>query len=375
MNSKAYFVIYEAINCNPNGDPANENAPRMNGDRAVVSDLRLKRDVRLGFKNLGYDIFVDFNDDMKTDFNKEIIETSETTDETNETTINKPTDNSKKPSGASVRFFYHLKNKYYKDNKNVKKLSDITDKSNNDMILIMLNDFLDARLFGGMLTSSKYNINITGCFQPDAETLSLNDVTTGIENENNISREIISTFPTNKNKKSGGRGDDNFIRYAVFSHRLDFNANIAEINNVVENDLKLFIKSIWLQLSNFRTRSKNRQPIAIIEIDLLKMTFEQTSKNAFKTLDKFFKPCSLIPSIEKDKNWSSKNIRTSADYLFDFSNLFNLKNLNSIVNNNVDVYNNDVAQIKVYSTPEFINKYFKDNKDIISIDIYKYIFE
>jgi len=48
MKNKEFLFIYDAAMCNPNGDPDQENKPRM--DRAtrtnLVSDGRLKRYIR-----------------------------------------------------------------------------------------------------------------------------------------------------------------------------------------------------------------------------------------------------------------------------------------------------------------------------------------
>ena len=45
MNNKEFLFLYDAANCNPNGDPDQDNKPRM--DRAtktnLVSSYRLKR--------------------------------------------------------------------------------------------------------------------------------------------------------------------------------------------------------------------------------------------------------------------------------------------------------------------------------------------
>lgn len=47
-NNHEMLFIYDAKMCNPNGDPDNENKPRMDYDRGMnlVSDLRLKRYIR-----------------------------------------------------------------------------------------------------------------------------------------------------------------------------------------------------------------------------------------------------------------------------------------------------------------------------------------
>ena len=47
-NNSDFLFIYEAIKCNPNGDPDNENKPRMDYDTStnLVSDIRVKRTMR-----------------------------------------------------------------------------------------------------------------------------------------------------------------------------------------------------------------------------------------------------------------------------------------------------------------------------------------
>ena len=44
-NSSDFLFIYEAIQCNPNGDPDQENKPRMDYDTNtnLVTDTRIKR--------------------------------------------------------------------------------------------------------------------------------------------------------------------------------------------------------------------------------------------------------------------------------------------------------------------------------------------
>jgi len=61
MNNHELLFLYDAKMCNPNGDPDNENKPRMDPDREInlVSDLRLKRYIRDYFEQyLGKPIFV-----------------------------------------------------------------------------------------------------------------------------------------------------------------------------------------------------------------------------------------------------------------------------------------------------------------------------
>jgi len=60
MNNSDILFIYDAKLCNPNGDPDDENKPRMDYDthRNLVSDVRLKRYIRDYLEERGYEIFV-----------------------------------------------------------------------------------------------------------------------------------------------------------------------------------------------------------------------------------------------------------------------------------------------------------------------------
>ena len=62
-NSSDFLFVYEAIQCNPNGDPDQENKPRMDYDTKtnLVTDTRLKRFIRDYLKANNEDevVFVD----------------------------------------------------------------------------------------------------------------------------------------------------------------------------------------------------------------------------------------------------------------------------------------------------------------------------
>ena len=58
MNSSEMLYIYDAKLSNPNGDPDEENRPRMDEEINLVTDLRLKRYVRDYFLDLGNELYV-----------------------------------------------------------------------------------------------------------------------------------------------------------------------------------------------------------------------------------------------------------------------------------------------------------------------------
>ena len=69
LNKKIDFtLIFEARNCNPNGDPLNGNRPRMNiEDLGEVSDVCLKRKIRNRLQQENNEIFLQSQDDADDD--------------------------------------------------------------------------------------------------------------------------------------------------------------------------------------------------------------------------------------------------------------------------------------------------------------------
>jgi CRISPR-associated protein Csh2 len=69
QHSSDFLFLYEATQCNPNGDPDQENKPRMDYDTQtnLVTDTRVKRYIRDYLKSKQDDevIFVDMEGDSK----------------------------------------------------------------------------------------------------------------------------------------------------------------------------------------------------------------------------------------------------------------------------------------------------------------------
>ena len=65
MNNSEILYLYDAKLTNPNGDPDEENRPRMDYERDInlVSDLRIKRYIRDYLLDKGYELFVSKVDD------------------------------------------------------------------------------------------------------------------------------------------------------------------------------------------------------------------------------------------------------------------------------------------------------------------------
>lgn len=77
MKNKEFLFIYDAAMCNPNGDPDQENKPRMDRKTQtnLVSDGRLKRYIRDYLEEDGNDIFVSMDEGRKTSVEKKLHKT------------------------------------------------------------------------------------------------------------------------------------------------------------------------------------------------------------------------------------------------------------------------------------------------------------
>ncbi|UUX32771.1 type I-C CRISPR-associated protein Cas7/Csd2 [Fundicoccus culcitae] len=63
QNKIDFIATIEVINANPNGDPLNNNSPRINFDGyGIISDVALKRKIRNRLQNMGKNIFVQSKD-------------------------------------------------------------------------------------------------------------------------------------------------------------------------------------------------------------------------------------------------------------------------------------------------------------------------
>jgi len=71
-NRREYLFLYDVKNANPNGDPLDENKPRMDEEsgRVLVTDVRLKRVIRDTLEELGECVFLSKGRVLKEDLQK-----------------------------------------------------------------------------------------------------------------------------------------------------------------------------------------------------------------------------------------------------------------------------------------------------------------
>lgn len=299
LKNKSIYLIYDAVNCTPNGDPDNgEQRYNEITKKAVVSDLRIKRFGRERLLELGKEVFYFYD--------KNSIVAGE-----------------KSVSGAAARLTHFCeKNKI--DMKNV------------PIETILLENFVDVRIFGGVSTTKGNSVHITGCVQWDAETNSINEV---IHGKNLINRGITTVFPSGDDKGQGSMGRDCFLRYGLFCVTGRFNANVAKLNGATDEDFELLLLSIIDGMKNINTRSKfGHEPIACIVVEHPILTVNNTEVG--KVFSRSFFPF----TIKTDKSMSELYSRN--DYEFDFTPLLEKANTSDV--ESVTIYCEDNSVIEKY---------------------------
>lgn len=254
-NSEILF-IYDCKECNPNGDPDNENKPRKDllKERILVSDVRLKRYIRDYFQNQkNIPIFVSKVEDKTVD--------------------------------ATQRLVFYLIEKNKKQNEDTNKLNEILEKlesnkkistEENNFILqltdtdALLKSFIDIRLFGITLPikgKKGSSITYTGPIQ-FLWGYSLNKA------EEIESPSITSYFAgrtKGEGEEGGAIGKDWRVYYAVISFYGRISGNSAKKTNLSTNDINELDNAIWKSIiTETNTRTKlGQQPRFYLRVEFI----------------------------------------------------------------------------------------------------------
>lgn len=211
-NNHEILFVYDAKMCNPNGDPDNENKPRMDVDREInlVSDLRLKRYIRDYIEQyLNKPIFV-CNIDSRVVIAEDRLK--------------------------------HLAQK-----KNFNKIEDL---SNDDL----LSELVDVRFFGATMPikgeeTKGSSRKFIGPIQFNWG-YSLNKVTLVESNG------ITSHFSSERGNTQGAMGKDYRVDYSLIAFHGIISAKRAEKTNLTDNDICLLDKALVNSIPLMATRTK-----------------------------------------------------------------------------------------------------------------------
>lgn len=196
MNNSEILYVYDAKLTNPNGDPDEENRPRMDYDRNInlVSDVRLKRYIRDYLQEKGYDIFVRLVEDH-----------------------------------------------YVTADERVRAL----EKQDSEELL---NKWIDVRLFGATMTVEKDNKIFTGPVQFNWG-YSLNKVEL-------LESSITSHFSSRKDAKQGTIGKDYRVIFSLLSFFGVISGKRAEKTKLTQEDLTQLDLAMRYAIPQLATRSK-----------------------------------------------------------------------------------------------------------------------
>ncbi len=223
MNNSDILFIYDAQLCNPNGDPDEENRPRMDyaTQTNLVSDVRLKRYLRDYLQEKGEELYV-----------------------------------SRGSAGEVVNASQRIKQVLGQDK--AKKLQ----KSDLDLLLDKL---IDVRMFGAtipiQLEGKGQSISFTGPVQFNwgysLNRAYLLDTQT-----------ITSHFSSRTGAEQGTIGKDYRIKYSLIAFHGIISAYNAKETNLRDKDVKLFDEAMIKSIPLHATRSKvGQEPRLYIRVE------------------------------------------------------------------------------------------------------------
>lgn len=255
-----FLFGFESTLSNPNGDPDQENKPRMDYETStvLVSDARRKRDIRDFLKEKGFQIFVDTLADQKVPMDKMfeyIIDNwLEDIDKVNEIFIDLP--ELKKQWDDIFGETDSYKKVYREQFSKLKNKKDFVKFNNVLLTEIIKRSLIDIRIFGSAMAIEGVSRTYTGPTQINwgyslhPVELVKSSTITSIMNDDN------STF-----------GKKFKLYYALVAHYGTINKNAAKLTGMTIADRDLFRKALIQGLMSNKTDSKQGQePLFYIEI-------------------------------------------------------------------------------------------------------------
>ena len=269
-NRSEILFIYDIRDGNPNGDPMDENKPRIDEETGVniVTDVRLKRTIR------------DYLHNFK---NQEIF----------------------------VREVTYDAEGHVQDGK--MRAGNFA----NDATRI-LNECIDIRLFGGVIPLKDDSIIYTGPVQFKMGR-SLHRVTM-------MHIKGTGAFASKEGSKQATFREEDFLPYSLISFYGIVNENAAKHTHLTEDDLKLLLEGTWNGTKSLISRSKAGQvPRLLLKVNyskenyhigdldkMLKLVTEMPHENIRDTTDYQLEISELVKKLAAEKG-SIKDIEICVD--------------------------------------------------------------
>lgn len=268
------IFLYESKYSMPNGDPfTGEQRYDEETKKVLVSDVRIKRFIRDYLHNIDKTIYV-IN-------NKEQVGEGAS------------------GSGSAARVL-SLRKEFDEELKEAEKTAkDNKDKSFNPNLFV-LKKCIDVRLFGGISTEKKVNVNLTGPVQFALLNPSLNSVDLRMHQN-------TSVFSSDVSKSGGAIGTTSLVPYSLNQIHGWINPFAAKHSGLEDKDIATMFEALWKSINNANTRSKSNQSSLL----LLQLIYA-------KDTDKVYGTDKLI-SYNSDK--LDEQLRDISDFIFDFGAL------------------------------------------------------
>ncbi|MBL7127534.1 MAG: type I CRISPR-associated protein Cas7 [Ignavibacteria bacterium] len=305
-NSSDFLFIYEAIQCNPNGDPDQENKPRMDYDTNtnLVTDTRVKRFIRDYLKSTNKDecIFVDMEGNSKVSVDSKLKAVVKRTIE-NPGELEKVFTENK----DALDIYKKIISKEKEPDKVWKVIADkkFKDKEVNYELLAYLvkEKFIDIRMFGSAFAVAGFTKAYTGPIQLNWG-YSFNKV------------ELIdsSSIVTIMNDDSSTFGKDYRVHYSLLGFNGTINTPAAKTTGLTDEDVEVFRNALWESIPANPTRSKlNQYPKLYVEV----IYNERFSNGQFGDLRNYV-------DVSPKSGVSEKQVRKFNDLEISFNRLLTL---------------------------------------------------
>lgn len=280
MNRSELLFLYDITDANPNGDPMDENKPRMDEETGInlVTDVRLKRTIRdYLHENKGKEIFVreirDENDNLQD---------------------------------AKLRAEDFLLDengvKLDKSKMNVAEMKKIIGKN-------VLQNAIDVRLFGATIPIEKKkgeagSLTYTGPVQFKMGR-SMHAV-------NIVHVKGTGAFASGEKKSMSTFREEYFLSYSLISFYGIINENAAAHTNLQDEDVDLLLEAMWKGTKSLISRSKAGQMPRV----LLRVVYREPDYHIGE-LDKY------ISLRKKDDSLRDEELRDIGQAQIDITGLLN----------------------------------------------------
>lgn len=287
-NRSEIVFLYDIKDANPNGDPLDENKPRIDEETGIniVTDVRLKRTIRdylMNFK--GYNGKAD-----KDIFVREIADVQGNIQD----------------SKARAKDF-------------------------NEDHAEILKKCIDARLFGAVIPLEKGKSKEGGAITYIGPV----QFKMGRSLHKVEIKHIKGTgaFASGKGLTQKTFGEEDILHYSLISFYGIINENAAKHTNLTEEDINLLLEGMWDGTKNLISRSKAGQMPRL----LLKVNYKENNYH-IGDLDKMIK-------IESEKN--DEQIRDISEITLDVSELIETLNKNKDMIKSIDLKLDDRLKLKI----------------------------